>query len=322
MGLIGFYVVLGGLLYAAWAYLPAFRPLIEAGRSPVVDGKAATSRTIPAEIGVIVEATVAMVGALLVTLPVAWIYVLTRRRKGFTQSIVHTLLILPLTVAGVVLLVQDSLALAFSLAGIAAAVRFRNTLEDTKDAVYIFVATGTGIAAAVGHLGVGMVLSVLFNIVILVLWWTEFGRSPFDLEGPPAERRLEEARTGDTAGSEFVSKLDREVLAAMSTDQLEELADLAFERRLLSGESGAKRYPFNAVVRIHAQDPRAAQAAAEKVFAVEVRRFELVGLKGGDGGFAVIEYRVRLGKSVSREDFARTLRESAPSILAVEVREA
>jgi hypothetical protein len=31
---------------------------------------------------------------------------------------------------------------------------------------------------------------------------------------------------------------------------------------------------------------------------------------------------VRLGKSVSREDFARTLRESAPSILAVEVREA
>jgi hypothetical protein len=61
---------------------------------------------------------------------------------------VQLLIILPLVVAGIVVLVKDSLALAFSLAGIVAAVRFRNTLDDSKDAVYVFLATGVGLAAA------------------------------------------------------------------------------------------------------------------------------------------------------------------------------
>jgi len=95
------------------------------------------------------SATVAMIVAGLIALPVAWIYILTRQKKGFRQSQVHTLIMLPVVVAGVVVLVKNSLALAFSLAGIVAAVRFRNTLEDSKDAVYIFVATGIGLAAGV-----------------------------------------------------------------------------------------------------------------------------------------------------------------------------
>ena len=82
----------------------------------------------------------AMVGATLLMLPVTWIYIMTRRRKGFRQSVVQTLIILPIVVAGVVFMVKNSLALAFSLGGIVAAVSFRNTLRDTKDAVYIFLA--------------------------------------------------------------------------------------------------------------------------------------------------------------------------------------
>jgi len=52
----------------------------------------------------------------------------------------------------VVLIVRDSVALAFSLAGIVAAVRFRNTLRDTKDAVYIFLAIAVGLAAGCSRL--------------------------------------------------------------------------------------------------------------------------------------------------------------------------
>src|SRR5712691_4132426 len=86
----------------------------------------------------------AMGSAFALMLPVTWIYIMTRRRKGFRQSVVQTLVILPVVVAGVVFLVKNSLALAFSLGGIVAAVSFRNTLRDTKDAVYIFLATGVG----------------------------------------------------------------------------------------------------------------------------------------------------------------------------------
>src|SRR4051812_35142737 len=44
----------------------------------------------------IVRAITAMLGALALALPLAWVFVITRRRKGFSQSIVHTLLILPI----------------------------------------------------------------------------------------------------------------------------------------------------------------------------------------------------------------------------------
>ncbi|MGH7526464.1 MAG: hypothetical protein ACREMX_07145, partial [Gemmatimonadales bacterium] len=70
-----------------------------------------------------------MAGAFLLMLPVSWVYILTRQKKGFRQSVVQTLLILPIVVAGIVLLVKNSIALAFSLGGIVAAVSFRNTLR-------------------------------------------------------------------------------------------------------------------------------------------------------------------------------------------------
>src|SRR2546430_11285380 len=72
---------------------------------------------------------------------------LTKQRQGYDPSVVQTVILLPVAVAGIVAVVQNSLVLAFSLAGLAAAVRFRNTLKDSKDAVYIFVAMGVGLAA-------------------------------------------------------------------------------------------------------------------------------------------------------------------------------
>jgi hypothetical protein len=74
------------------------------------------------------EALTSILGALLVLAPVAWVYMLTKQEKGYDESVVHTVLILPVPVTGLVIVVQNSVALAFSLAGIVAAVRFRNTL--------------------------------------------------------------------------------------------------------------------------------------------------------------------------------------------------
>ncbi len=113
-----------------------------------------------------------MLGAALLALPVVWIYGLTRQKKGYQQSVVQTLMVLPPLVASVVVMVKYSLALAFGLAGIVAAVRFRNTLEDSKDAVYIFLSTAIGLAAAV-MLPIAAVISVLFNVIVLLLWYTD-----------------------------------------------------------------------------------------------------------------------------------------------------
>jgi hypothetical protein len=69
----------------------------------------------------------ALIGTLLFVAPVAWVY--NRAREGrSTGPVLETLLLLPIGVAPVVIIIQNSIALAFSLFGIVAAVRCRNTL--------------------------------------------------------------------------------------------------------------------------------------------------------------------------------------------------
>jgi len=113
------------------------------------------------------------IGALALAAPVAWVYTFTRRLR-YDPSLVHSIIILPMVVAGIVVVVKDSVALAFSLAGIVGVVRFRNTLKDPKDAVYIFLALGIGLAAGVQALDIALVLSLTFNFVVLILWKHNF----------------------------------------------------------------------------------------------------------------------------------------------------
>lgn len=123
-------------------------------------------------------AAVAMLGALTLVIPVAWTYMRTKPRARYDASLVQTVIVLPVAVAGIVLIVNNSLALAFSLAGIVAAVRFRNTLRDTKDAVYIFVAIALGLAAGVQSFSAAFVMSLVYVLLVLMLWRFDVGTAP------------------------------------------------------------------------------------------------------------------------------------------------
>jgi polyphosphate kinase len=117
----------------------------------------------------------AVLGGLALVAPIAWVYMVTKREVRYDQSVVHTIIMLPIAVTGIVIIVQWSIPLAFSLAGIVAAVRFRNTLQDTKDAVYVFLAIGVGLAAGVEALPIALIVSACFNSVLIVLWLFEVG---------------------------------------------------------------------------------------------------------------------------------------------------
>lgn len=123
-------------------------------------------------------AAIAMLEALALACPAAWIYMRTKPKARYDASLVQTVIVLPVVIAGVVLIVRDSVALAFSLAGIVAAVRFRNTLRDTKDAVYIFLAIAVGLAAGVQSFSVAFVVSLFFVLLALVLWRFDIGAAP------------------------------------------------------------------------------------------------------------------------------------------------
>jgi hypothetical protein len=179
--LFAFYTVLIGVGAALIYYVPFIRNAWVT--SPVVEGMSGFGRggleraleSPPVSTSLRAPSVLLItVGALALSMPVAWVYTFTRRLR-YDPSLVHSVIILPMVVSGIVVVVKDSVALAFSLAGIVAVVRFRNTLKDPKDAVYIFLALGIGLAAGVQALDIALVVSLVFNTVILVLWKYNLG---------------------------------------------------------------------------------------------------------------------------------------------------
>jgi hypothetical protein len=118
---------------------------------------------------------VAIIAAILVSLPVSWTYMAVRGGEEYDQSLVNTIIVLPMVVTGIVIIVQNSLALAFSLAGIAGAVRFRNSLKSSGDALFILLAVGIGLSAGIGAIELAAVISIFFNYTFAILWFTEYG---------------------------------------------------------------------------------------------------------------------------------------------------
>lgn len=111
----------------------------------------------------------AMLTTLILMIPVSWVYKSIHQGSDFDHSIDETALVLPAVVAGIVTVVQHSLALAFSLAGIVAGVRFRRALSDTFDTLFIFVAIGVGLAAGVASIEIAFITTLFFNYTTVLI---------------------------------------------------------------------------------------------------------------------------------------------------------
>jgi len=313
--LVLYYAALLALAVGLSALLPAqlLRSVLpaSAGALEVLGAGAGAATPAPAPAATPLGAVAAMIGAVLLALPVAWVYVLTRAKRGFQQSVVQTLVILPMVVAGVVALVKDSLPLAFGLAGIVAAVRFRTALDDSKDAVYVFLATGVGLAAAI-DLRIAAVVSTVFNVVVLLLWATDFGRAPAALDGRRAERRLQRAMEQLSRTGTFVARIDNEVFEEMSAEQLNALADRAWRRaRRNNPEAPDPEGRREALLQVRTHDVSGARRAIEPLLDEQLKRWRFGGVLHEPDGVEVLEYTVLLRKGGSPDELLDALRSAA-----------
>ena len=128
-----------------------------------------------------VRLLLASASAAIFTVPISWVYFITSRTRRIDQSFLQTIMILPIVVTGIAMIVVNSIALAFSLAGVVAAVRFRFSLDQPSDAMYIFVAIGLGLGSGIGAVAVAGVISFTFVLATLFIWKLEYGKT---LAGP------------------------------------------------------------------------------------------------------------------------------------------
>jgi hypothetical protein len=186
--LSGYYLIIGAIVFAALMLFPESRNYLPVGgvealinqpQQPGANGLTGVQVQEASHVDSLGDSlfwlVAALIGALLTALPVSWTYMSIRHDDEYDQSLISTIIILPLIVTGIVVIVQNSLALAFSLAGIAGAVRFKNSLKSSGDALFILLSVGIGLSAGIGAVELAVVMSIAFNYGFLALWFTEFG---------------------------------------------------------------------------------------------------------------------------------------------------
>jgi hypothetical protein len=223
-------------------------------------------------------------GALALVVPVAWVYMVTKRFR-YDPALVASVIILPIVVAGTALVVRDSLALAFSLAGIVAAVRFRNTLKDPRDAVYIFLVIACGLSAGVQALDVALAISMAFNFVVLTVWKYNIGSLYSGSFG----------RTG------VLSVGDAALLVAETPAQ-----QRAVRRRMLQYDTDMRT---DGLMLVHSREPDMARTTVQEALTDLARDWRLADVVPRGGDMHTLEYLVRLKKGVSPADLVGALDE-------------
>ena len=252
-----------------------------------------------------------LIGVLALMLPVTWVYMSARPIPGHNQAIVQTLIILPLVVAGIVFIVQNSLALAFSLAGVIGAVRFRTTLRDTRDLVYIFLSIVVGFAAGVQSLAVGGLISIVFNLVLLVTWRYDYGRNVLTPTASANWAGPLQALASPTGDHEIP---DRDLVLSLTPQRAEALAE-RFDRVQKTIGKKKKKPRFDSVLTITTYEVPQAQTHVEPVLEKMTKRWKLDEVVTNTGKPSEIYYLTRLKKSIPRDELLTAIHDRADGVI-------
>jgi len=263
-------------------------------------------------LGVAITTILILIGALVLILPVTWVYMSARPSGGqHNQNVVQTLVILPLVVAGIVFMVQNSLALAFSLAGVVGAVRFRTTLRDSRDLVYVFLSIVVGFAAGVQSLAVGAVVSIVFNFVLIITWRYDYGRNMLMPTAAAQWSRPLQALASPTGDHQIP---DRDLMLSLTPEGANALADRFDRVRDTLGKKKKARY--NSVLHITTDNVPEAQQKVEQVLDRMTKRWDLDEVITNVGKPSEIYYLTRLKKSIPRDNLLTAVHETAGDAIA------
>jgi hypothetical protein len=245
-------------------------------------------------------------------LPVTWVYMSARKGQGHNQSLVQTLLVLPMIVAGIILIVSNSLALAFSLAGVVAAVRFRTNLSDARDVVFVFLSIAVGFAAGVQVITVAFVLSFISNFVLILIWRYDFGRSVLE----PTAGSQWAVPLGDLAGKDQGGNTvpDRDLVLALTPDKVNALVNRFDRVQDMLGSNG-KKPKFDAVVTVTTRNLAEGQKHTEAALDGVTKRWKLDEVITNTGKPSELYYIVKTRKSIGRDAMLTAIRMNANGII-------
>lgn len=108
---------------------------------------------------------------------VAFTYEKTSRNVATPSNYVQSLVLIAIVSAMVMQAIGDSLARGLGMLGALAIIRFRTTIKNPRNMVFMFAAIATGIACGVSAFVIAFMGTISFSIVAVILRFTSFSQA-------------------------------------------------------------------------------------------------------------------------------------------------
>ena len=99
---------------------------------------------------------IGMVFAAGLSLIITNVYQITFKGERYSQSFVHTIIIMSIIVSAVMNIISDNAGVAFGLFAIFSLIRFRSAVTDAKDIAFIFFGLIVGMTAGLYQIGIAV----------------------------------------------------------------------------------------------------------------------------------------------------------------------
>ena len=157
--------------------------------------------------------TVTVLSVLIVALVLAVyefiIYRFVSHKSFYNKSFNVTIAVMPLFISTIMLCLQSNIIITFGTIGALTMIRFRTSVKDPVDMLYLLWSVYIGIICGCQLFEVGVLTSVIVTIVLLMLENISFNRKPFVLilhSDSDIEKELKDTFKNNKISSKFKSR--------------------------------------------------------------------------------------------------------------------
>jgi uncharacterized membrane protein YhiD involved in acid resistance len=117
-----------------------------------------------------------MTVAAVLTYVLAQVYRTTHRGTSYSQTYIHTLFMMSVATAVIMMIIGSNIARAFSLVGALSIIRFRTAVKDARDTGYLFAAVVIGMGCGTQFYMPAIGFTAFISALMIGAHLVEFGR--------------------------------------------------------------------------------------------------------------------------------------------------
>ena len=109
---------------------------------------------------------------------IARVYIAVHEGYSYSKSFLHTMIMVSITVALIMIIIGSNIARAFALVGAMSIIRFRNPVKDPRDVAFLFSTIAVGMACGVKFYMFAAIFTLILVALMLLLHHFDFGNLP------------------------------------------------------------------------------------------------------------------------------------------------